>query len=186
MTAGVDASQFRALRPKAPSNFSFVRDSRANTRIQPRPTEWLLERPCLLVVTQATTELRFASRIEAVEQAATAVSEFLSRAGVSEDVIFGIDMAVREAITNAVVHGNKLDETKFAEISLKTSPGIFEIAVHDQGKGFNPSDIPDPTQEENILKTSGRGIFFMRNFMDEVEWTVNPHGGTTVRMLKRL
>jgi serine/threonine-protein kinase RsbW len=145
-----------------------------------------LERPCPFAVTQATTELRFASRIEAVDQAATAISEFLGRAGVSEDVVFGIDMAVREAVTNAVVHGNKLDETKFTDISLKTSPGLFEIAVHDQGQGFNPGDIPDPTKEENILKTSGRGIFFMRNFMDEVDWTINPHGGTTVKMLKRL
>lgn len=146
----------------------------------------VLEWPCLFLVTQATTELRFASRIEAVDQAATAVAEFLSGAGVSEDVIFGVDMAVREAVTNAVLHGNKLDETKFADVSLKTSPGTFEITVHDQGQGFNPADIPDPTTEENILKTSGRGIFFMRNFMDEVDWTINPEGGTTVRMLKRL
>ena len=146
----------------------------------------VLEWPCLFLVTQATTELRFASRIEAVDQAATAVAEFLSRAGVGEDVIFGIDMAVREAVTNAVLHGNKLDETKFADISLKTFPGSFEITVHDQGQGFNPADIPDPTAEENIMKTSGRGIFFMRNFMDEVDWTINPYGGTTVRMLKRL
>jgi serine/threonine-protein kinase RsbW len=137
-------------------------------------------------VTVATTELRFASRIDAVERAAAAVSEFLSRAGVSEDIAFGIDMAVREAVTNAVMHGNKLDETKFAEIGLKISPEAFEIQVHDQGTGFNPGDIPDPTQEENILKTSGRGIFFMRNFMDEVEWSLNPTGGTTVRMLKKL
>lgn len=137
-------------------------------------------------MTVATTELRFASRIDAVERAAAAVSEFLSRAGVSEDIAFGIDMAVREAVTNAVMHGNKLDETKFAEIGLKISPEAFEIQVHDQGTGFNPGDIPDPTQEENILKTSGRGIFFMRNFMDEVEWSLNPTGGTTVRMLKKL
>ncbi|HEY5884781.1 MAG TPA: ATP-binding protein [Pyrinomonadaceae bacterium] len=137
-------------------------------------------------MTQATTELRFASRIEAVDQAAIAVAEFLSRAGVSEDVIFGVDMAVREAVTNAVLHGNKLDETKFTDISLKSSPGSFEITVHDQGKGFNPAEIPDPTTEENILKTSGRGIFFMRNFMDEVDWTINPQGGTTVRMMKKL
>jgi serine/threonine-protein kinase RsbW len=141
---------------------------------------------CLFIVTLETTELRFASRIEAVNEAATSVSEFLSRAGVSEDAAFGIEMAVREAITNAVLHGNKLDETKFTEVSLKTSPGSLEITVHDQGPGFNPSDTPDPTKEENILKTSGRGIFFMRNFMDEVEWSADPKGGTTVRMTKKL
>ena len=150
------------------------------------PAQWLLERPCVLIVTLETTELRFASRVEAVDEAATVVSEFVSRAGVSGDVAFGIDMAVREAITNAVVHGNKLDETKFVDLSLKTSPGALEITVHDQGPGFNLSAIIDPTKEENILKTSGRGIFFMRNFMDEVDWSADPKGGTSVRMIKRL
>jgi len=137
-------------------------------------------------VTQETTELRFASRIEAVAEAAAAVSEFLNRVGISEDTAFGIDMAVREAVTNAVLHGNKLDSAKFAEIDLRKSPETLEIKVRDQGKGFNPSEVADPTKDENILKTSGRGIFFMRNFMDEVDWTVNPEGGTTVRMIKNL
>ncbi|MBC8031510.1 MAG: ATP-binding protein [Pyrinomonadaceae bacterium] len=137
-------------------------------------------------MTQETTELRFASRIEAVAEAAAAVSEFLNRVGISEDVAFGIDMAVREAVTNAVLHGNKLDSAKFAEIDLKKSAQGLEINVRDQGKGFNPNEVADPTKDENILKTSGRGIFFMRNFMDEVDWTVNPGGGTTVRMVKKL
>ena len=137
-------------------------------------------------MTLETTELRFASRIEAVEEAAGAVSEFLGRLGVSEDIAFGVDMAVREAVTNAVLHGNKLDETKFTDVSLKSFPGAFEITVHDQGSGFNPDAIPDPTEAENLLKTSGRGIFFMRNLMDEVEWSMNPKGGTTVRMRKKV
>ncbi len=137
-------------------------------------------------VTLETTELRFSSRIEAVEEAAQAVSEFLARASVGEDVAFGIDMAVREAVTNAVLHGNKLDETKFADVSLKIIPGAFEITVHDQGTGFDSSSVPDPTEGENILKTSGRGIFFMRNMMDEVEWLQDPKGGTTVRMMKKI
>jgi len=137
-------------------------------------------------VTLETTELRFPSRIEAVEEAAQAVSEFLTRAGVGEDLAFGIDMAVREAVTNAVLHGNKLDETKFADVSLKIISGAFEITVHDQGTGFDSSSIPDPTEGENILKTSGRGIFFMRNMMDEVEWSQDPEGGTTVRMMKKI
>jgi len=137
-------------------------------------------------VTQETTELRFASRIEAVAEAAAAVSEFMTRVGISEDVAFGIDMAVREAVTNAVLHGNKLDSAKIAEVDLKKSSEGLEINVRDQGRGFDPNDVADPTKEENILKTSGRGIFFMRNFMDEVNWTVNPGGGTTVRMIKKL
>ena len=137
-------------------------------------------------MTLETTELRFPSRVDVVDQAAVAVSEFLGRAGVGEDALFGIDMAVREAVTNAVLHGNRLDETKFVEVGLKSLPGSFEITVHDQGPGFNPGNVPDPTEEANILKTSGRGIFFMRNFMDEVEWLLNPKGGTTVRMTKKV
>jgi len=137
-------------------------------------------------VTQETTELRFASRIEAVAEAAAAVSEFMNRVGISEDVAFGIDMAVREAVTNAVLHGNKLDSAKIAEVDLKKSPEGLEISVRDQGPGFNPNDVADPTKEENIMRTSGRGIFFMRNFMDQVDWSVNPGGGTTVRMIKKL
>jgi serine/threonine-protein kinase RsbW len=138
------------------------------------------------IVTVETTELRFPSRIKAVDEVASAVSELLNRAGISDDVVWGIEMAVREAVTNAVLHGNKLDESKFIEVSLRSFPGTFEIAVHDQGPGFNPSEIPDPTKEENILKTSGRGIFFMRNFMDEVDWSIRSKGGTTVRMSKKL
>jgi serine/threonine-protein kinase RsbW len=136
-------------------------------------------------VTLETTELRFPSRIEAVGKAAAAVSEFLNRAGIGEEVAFKVDMAVREAVTNAVVHGNKLDDAKVVEVKLRNTPEVFEISVHDEGTGFNPNDIPDPTKDENLLKTSGRGIFFMRNFMDEVDWSADPNGGTNVRMIKR-
>jgi serine/threonine-protein kinase RsbW len=136
-------------------------------------------------VTVETTELSLPSRIETVATAAAAVAEFISRTGVSENAAFGIDMAVREAVTNAVVHGNSQDEDKVVDIVLRSSPDAVEISVHDQGPGFNPNEVPDPTADENILKTSGRGIFFMRSFMDEVDWFVRPEGGTTVRMLKR-
>lgn len=149
-----------------------------------------LGRPCVLIVTldvtSETTELKYPSRLETVGEAAAAVSEFLNRLGIAEDVAFGVDMAVREAVTNAVLHGNKLDEEKIVELKLSGTSDGFEIAVHDQGAGFNPEDVPDPTKEENILKTSGRGIFFMRNFMDEVEWSMDPRGGTRVRMIKKL
>ena len=125
------------------------------------------------------------SRIETVAAAAAAVAQFVGRFGVSDDAAFGIDMAVREAVTNAVLHGNRQDENKTVDIVLKSSPDAVEISVHDQGPGFNPEDVPDPTATENLLKTSGRGIFFMRTFMDEVDWLIRPEGGTTVRMLKR-
>ncbi|HSB29931.1 MAG TPA: ATP-binding protein [Pyrinomonadaceae bacterium] len=146
----------------------------ASERVTPEP-----------FVTVDKTELSLPSRIETVAAAAAAVADFVSRSGVSEDAAFGIDMAVREAVTNAVVHGNSEDEAKLVAIVLRSLPDAVEIIVRDQGPGFNPNEVPDPTAEENILKTSGRGIFFMRSFMDEVDWFLPPEGGTTVRMLKR-
>lgn len=136
-------------------------------------------------MTVETTELSLPSRIETVAAAAAAVAEFVGRFGVSDDAAYGIDMAIREAVTNAVLHGNRQDENKTVDIVLKSLPDAVEISVHDQGHGFNPEDVPDPTATENLLKTSGRGIFFMRTFMDEVDWLIRPEGGTTVRMLKR-
>ena len=136
-------------------------------------------------MTAEKTELSLPSRIDTVAKAAAAVAEFLSRSGISDDAAFGIDMAVREAVTNAVIHGNRQDENKTVDVTLKSSPEAVEISVHDQGPGFNPEDVPDPTAAENILKASGRGIFFMRTFMDEVDWLIRPEGGTTVRMVKR-
>jgi len=89
-------------------------------------------------VTVETTELSLPSRIDTVAAAAAAVAEFVGRSGVSEDAAFGIDMAVREAVTNAVLHGNRQDEDKTVDITLKSSPDAVEISVHAQGPGFNP------------------------------------------------
>ena len=136
-------------------------------------------------MTLETSELSLPSRIDTIATAAAAVADFVGRSGISDDVAFVIDMAVREAVTNAVLHGNRQDDDKTVDITLKSSPDAVEISVHDQGPGFNPEAVPDPTVQENILKASGRGIFFMRSFMDEVDWLIRPGGGTTVRMLKR-
>ena len=136
-------------------------------------------------MTEVTTELALPSRIEAIEDAAVAAAEFVSRSGIEQDAAFGIDMAVREAVTNAVLHGNRQDESKIVEIQLKSSAAGLEITVRDEGRGFNPESVPDPTDPQNLLKTSGRGILFMRTFMDEVEWSPHPAGGTVVRMIKK-
>ena len=137
------------------------------------------------LVTEETTELALPSRIEAIEDAATLIAEFVSRSGIAEESAFGIDMAVREAVTNAVLHGNRQDESKVVEIRFRNSATALEITVRDEGRGFNPEGVPDPTDPQNLLKTSGRGILFMRTFMDEVEWSRHPEGGTVVRMVKK-
>ena len=136
-------------------------------------------------VTEEKTELVLPSRIESIEEAATKAAQIATRSGMDEAALFSIDMAVREAVANAVKHGNKLDETKNVIVCFLSSAEAFEITVRDQGSGFDPNAVPDPTNPENLLKASGRGIFFMRNFMDEVEWMQHSEGGTLVRLAKR-
>lgn len=137
-------------------------------------------------MTKEVVELTLPSRIEAIADAAAAAAEIANRLGLSETATFGVDMAVREAVTNAVVHGNKEDETKLVEITFTNSARSLVITVRDKGSGFDPVSVPDPTLSENLLNTSGRGLLFMRTFMDEVEWTSHPGGGTVVRMTKKL
>jgi serine/threonine-protein kinase RsbW len=138
-----------------------------------------------LVVTEETTELILPSRVEAVAEAAAAAAKVMSHAGFGEEAAFGVDMAVREAVTNAVLHGNRQDESKSVEITFAVSPAALEIHVRDRGEGFDPESVPDPTDAQNVMKTSGRGIFFMRTFMDEVVWSHHPEGGTVVHMTKK-
>jgi len=136
-------------------------------------------------VTDQTTRLVLPSHIEAVADAAVAVTDFIRNCGVSEEAAFGVEMAVREAVTNAMVHGNQEDESKSVEVIFNCHANELEVEVRDQGEGFDPASVPDPTNAENLLKTSGRGIFLMRTFMDQIEWINRPEGGTMVRMTKR-
>jgi len=135
-------------------------------------------------VTEETTRLVLPSRTESVNQAAAAAGEVAKRFELDEEAAYGIDMALREAVTNALVHGNKRDESKTITVIFTSSPGALEIEVSDQGNGFDPGSVPDPTVGENVLKTSGRGIFFMRTFMDDVSWSRTAEGGTIVRLVK--
>lgn len=137
------------------------------------------------ILTEATTELILPSRIETIAEAANTAADVARRLHLSDEAAFGLDMAVREAVTNAVLHGNKQDESKMVEITFKETGAELVVTVRDRGQGFDPLAIPDPTAEQNLLKTSGRGVLFMRTFMDTVEWTHHPEGGTIVRMTKK-
>ena len=132
-----------------------------------------------------TKELTLPSRIESVDEAALKADEFAKQLGLGDDFISAIDLAIRESVANAVKHGNKLDESKSVEVRLSKLGDGIEITVRDFGKGFDIDKIPDPTNPENLLKTNGRGILFMRSFMDEVEWSQAPGGGLLVKMLKK-
>ena len=131
------------------------------------------------------TELKLPSRLESVDKAATEAANFAERNDFGDDALYAIDMAVRETVANAVKHGNKLDETKQVEITFENSNAGLAITVRDFGEGFAVEEIPDPTNPENLLKANGRGILFMRSFMDEVEWSNHAEGGMIVKMLKK-
>ncbi|HNU06779.1 MAG TPA: ATP-binding protein [Pyrinomonadaceae bacterium] len=138
------------------------------------------------MATDNETKFSIVSTIEAIDEAVVRTVEFATVAGFRDDAIFGIDMAVREAVANAVKHGNKLDSTKMVEITLIGLVNGIEIMIRDFGEGFDVDQVPDPTNPENLLKASGRGILFMHNFVDQVAWERHVGGGTIVRMIKRL
>jgi serine/threonine-protein kinase RsbW len=135
-------------------------------------------------VGEKETKFSISSKIEAIDEAVQKATDFASSAGFADDALFGIDMAVREALANAVKHGNKLDETKQVEVTLVSLGDRMEIMIRDFGKGFDVSEVPDPTNPENLLKASGRGILFMHNFVDKVEWQPHAEGGMIVKMTK--
>lgn len=129
-------------------------------------------------------QLRLPSRIESVDQAAGLAEEFVRSAGLGDEFVSAVDLAVRESVANAVKHGNKFDESKEVEVTFAAVGGGIEITVRDFGTGFDVEEIPDPTDPANLLKVSGRGILFMRSFMDVVEWERADGGGMRVRMAK--
>ncbi|MEX2273393.1 MAG: ATP-binding protein [Vicinamibacterales bacterium] len=119
------------------------------------------------------------------------VSDRLSAiAGFDEDATHWVSVAVRESVINAIKHGNHEEPDKFVTIEFtftpREAPTEFIVSVRDQGEGFEPGELADPLAPENMLKSSGRGIFFMRSFMDDVQLARHPEGGMEVRMVKKL
>src|SRR6201988_129099 len=118
-------------------------------------------------------------------------SDHLGRlAGLDDDALHWVSVAVRESVVNAIKHGNRHDESKRVVVEFTPVPAHdpteLVIRVEDEGEGFDPEEIADPLAPENILKSSGRGIFFMRNFMDDVTLKRGAEGGMEVRMVKKL
>jgi len=108
--------------------------------------------------------------------------------GLDEDSVHWVGVAIRECVINAIKHGNQHDISKRVFVEFATAQqGVPEmvIRVRDQGKGFDPEEVADPLAPENLLKGSGRGIFLIRNFMDQVDLQRAPQGGMEVRMVKR-
>ena len=99
----------------------------------------------------------------------------------AEHDLFAIKMAVEEALVNAIKHGNQMDPGKFVRVAYALSSARFEVRITDEGSGFNPDDVPDPTSPENLERPCGRGLLLMRYYMSEVTFH---DGGKTIAMAK--
>jgi len=128
---------------------------------------------------------RMESTLDSVNKAEEMADQIASQAGIDEDTRSGISMAVREAMINAILHGNAYDANKRVNLTFEQNGRELIVIISDEGEGFIPEEVPDPLAPENLLKESGRGIFLMRAFMDEVRFRkLEP--GTEITLIKRL
>src|SRR5215204_7417333 len=137
-----------------------------------------------------TVRLQIHSNFEMLDFVQVVSDRIGQLAGLDDDAIHWIGVAVRESVINAIKHGNREDYGKLVTVEFSITPAAapteFVVRVLDQGEGFDPQEVADPLAPENILKSSGRGIFFMRSFMDDVVLRRASEGGMEVRMVKKL
>ena len=125
------------------------------------------------------------SSLDSVNKAEEEATKFATRSGFDEDEVGRISMAVREATVNAVLHGNHYDINKRVTLPFESTGDELIITVQDQGPGLDPNAVADPLAPENLLKQSGRGIFLIRAFMDDVQFRkLDP--GTEIKLIKRV
>ncbi|PYP87682.1 MAG: ATP-binding protein [Candidatus Angelobacter sp. Gp1-AA117] len=138
-----------------------------------------------MVNSRATNRVTYSldSTLESVNMAERKAFEIAAHGGFGEDQQHHIAMAVREAAVNAVLHGNAYDPHKKFFVAYEITPQALVITITDQGKGLDEASLPDPLAPENLMKQSGRGIFLIRSFMDEVTIR-NLHPGTEITLVK--
>ena len=137
-----------------------------------------------------TLRLAFPSRLDMLEFVQL-LSDHAGRIGnLDDDLVHGVGVSVRESVVNAITHGNAEDESKRVVVEFqfepRSAPAQLVVRVVDQGQGFDPVNVADPCAPENLLKPCGRGLLFMRSFMDGLTLRCAPGGGTEVRMVKKI
>jgi serine/threonine-protein kinase RsbW len=125
------------------------------------------------------------SNMDSVSRVEAVADKLAEEAGLDEDERFHVTMAVREATVNAVLHGNDYDPAKQITVSAENTGKALVFTIADQGKGLDPDTLPDPLAPENLLRGTGRGIFLIRSFMDEVHFR-QLHPGTELTLVKNL
>jgi len=133
-----------------------------------------------------TIDLVLDSTLESVDKAERAALDLARESGFGEEDLDRIGMSVRECMVNAVVHGNRYNSHKKVHLSLSRTPERFTVRVADQGEGFNPDELPDPLAGDNLLRHSGRGIFLMKAFMDDLQVRSLGPAGTEVTLVKNV
>ena len=128
----------------------------------------------------------YPSTLESVDQAEVEILKAAAEAGFDEDEQSRIGMAVRECMVNAVVHGNRYNRNKQVRVSVAKGNDAFTIRITDQGEGFEPDEVPDPLHDNNLLRHSGRGLFLMSAFMDDVKVRKVTPSGTEVTLIKKV
>lgn len=135
---------------------------------------------------QTQVKISIGSRYDHIDLIQIVVDDALSRLGLDDDARHWVGIAIREAVANAIKHGNKQDPDKEVDVELAVAGDEAVIRVHDRGAGFEPAEVADPLTAENRLRPNGRGIFYMKSFMDDIQYLPRPEGGTMVVMRKRL
>jgi serine/threonine-protein kinase RsbW len=125
-----------------------------------------------------SVETTIPSNLKAVQTLQGEIDQVLAGSTFDEREIFAVKLAVEEALVNSVKHGNQFDTDKHVHVVYHLKPDLFTIRITDQGIGFDPEDVPDPTAEENLERQCGRGIFLIRNYMTHVSY--ENHGNTIV------
>jgi len=128
---------------------------------------------------QATKELKIASKIENINLIEDLINDVCEKQGIKEDQYGNVLISMTEAVTNAIIHGNKSDGAKFVEVSHEIVDNKLVFTIKDEGLGFDFKNLPDPTAPENLEKPTGRGVFLMKSLADEVEFEDN---GRTVEL----
>lgn len=131
-------------------------------------------------------DISISSRYENIELVQAVAEQLCELHGAEDDAAHWIGMAVREAVANAIKHGNKLDLTKRVSARMWIEGNVLNIRIEDEGKGFIPEKVANPLDPANLMKTSGRGIFYINTFMDEVNYKFGESGGTVVEMFRTL
>ena len=133
-------------------------------------------------------EPKYFLEIESTPNNLITVEEFVNyfsvELGLDREKMNGLLLAVTEATTNAIIHGNKNNKLKMVRISVFVDGSTLTIKIKDEGKGFDPSIVPDPTDTENLLKDSGRGLYLMRVYMDGLSYNQTPEGTETILTLQ--